>query len=126
MWLMGLLGHSAVAVPEWLDLKRFGATAVAHAAPIYASADAVVLGGSRFNGPCDRSLSAFSELSAGLTRARPTSLEKTVQVRAGVLRRLAVEVLDDIIEGGRTFSFPSWQLISSGAWVKRFDVQVDG
>jgi hypothetical protein len=126
MWLMGLLGHSVVAVPEWLDLKRFGATAVAHAAPIYASANAVVLGGSRFNGPCDRSLSVFSELTAGLTRARPTSLEKTAQVRDSVLRRLAVEVLDDIIEGGRAFSFLPWRMVSFGAWMKRFDVQVDG
>jgi hypothetical protein len=126
MWLMGLLGRSAVAVPEWLDLKRFGATAVAHAAPFYASANAVVLGGSRFNGPCDRSLSAFSGLSAGLTRVRPTSLEKTVQVSDGVLRRHAVEVVDDIIEGGRAFSFLPWRVISFGAWMKRFDVQVDG
>ena len=124
MWLMGLPGCSAVALPEWLDLKRFGASA--HAASFYASVNAVVLGGSRFNRPCDRSPSAFSGLWAGLTGTRPASPEKTVQVREGVLRLHAVEVLDEIIEGGRAFSFLPWRMISFGTWMKRFDVQVDG
>jgi asparagine synthase (glutamine-hydrolysing) len=59
-------------------------------------------------------------------KAFRSSLEEAVQASDGVLRRHALEVLDDIIEGRRAFSFLPWRMICFGAWMKRFDVQVDG
>jgi len=59
-------------------------------------------------------------------KAFRSSLEEAVQVSDGVLRQHALRVLDDIIDGRRAFSFLPWRMICFGAWMKRFDVQVDG
>ena len=53
-------------------------------------------------------------------------LRDATEASSGVLSLKALDFLDEVIEGRRAFSFVPWRMISFGAWMKRFNVQVDG
>ena len=53
-------------------------------------------------------------------------LRDATEASSGVLSPKALDFLDEVIEGRRAFSFAPWRMISFGAWMKRFNVQVDG
>ena len=53
-------------------------------------------------------------------------LRDAMEASSGVLSPKALDFLDEVIEGRRAFSFVPWRMISFGAWMKRFDVCVDG
>jgi len=65
---------------------------------------------------------------AWLRRERPddfrAALRSAVEASQGVLRPSAMNMLEDVIQGHRPFSFLPWRLISFGAWMRRFHVQV--
>jgi len=54
------------------------------------------------------------------------TLRDATEASSGVLSPKALDFLDEVIKGRRAFSFVPWRMISFGAWMKRFDVQVDG
>jgi len=54
------------------------------------------------------------------------ALREAVDASDGVLRPAALELLEQVIDGRRSFSFLPWRLISFGAWMRRFDVRVGG
>ena len=54
------------------------------------------------------------------------TLRDATEASSGVLSPKALDFLDEVIEGRRVFSFIPWRMICFGAWMKRFDVQVDG
>ena len=54
------------------------------------------------------------------------ALREAVNASDGVLRPAALELLEQVIDGRRPFSFLPWRLISFGAWMRRFDVRVGG
>lgn len=64
-----------------------------------------------------------------LRRERPedfrTAMREAIEASQGVLLPSAAGFLDDVIDGRRPFSFLPWRMISFGAWMRRFDVQVD-
>jgi asparagine synthase (glutamine-hydrolysing) len=53
-------------------------------------------------------------------------LRDALEASSGVLSPKALDFLEEVIKGRRAFSFVPWRMISFGAWMKRFDVQVDG
>jgi asparagine synthase (glutamine-hydrolysing) len=53
------------------------------------------------------------------------TLREATEASSGVLLPKALDYLDEVVEGRRAFSFVPWRMISFGAWMKRFDVQVD-
>jgi asparagine synthase (glutamine-hydrolysing) len=53
-------------------------------------------------------------------------LRDAMEASSGVLSPKALDFLEEVIKGRRAFSFVPWRMISFGAWMKRFDVQVDG
>jgi asparagine synthase (glutamine-hydrolysing) len=63
-----------------------------------------------------------------LRRERPhdfrAALRSAIDASQGVLRPAAMGVLEDVIQGRRAFSFLPWRMISFGAWMKRFGVQL--
>jgi asparagine synthase (glutamine-hydrolysing) len=63
-----------------------------------------------------------------LRRDRPdefrAAMRQAVEGSQGVLRASAVRMLEDIIAGRRPFSFVPWRMISFGAWMRRFAVQL--
>jgi asparagine synthase (glutamine-hydrolysing) len=54
------------------------------------------------------------------------ALRDAMETSDGVLSPKALDFLDGVIEGRRAFSFVPWRMISFGAWMKRFNVHVDG
>jgi asparagine synthase (glutamine-hydrolysing) len=52
------------------------------------------------------------------------ALGEALEASQGVLRPSATSMLEDVIQGRRRFSFLPWRLISFGAWMRRFNVQV--
>lgn len=54
------------------------------------------------------------------------TLRDATEAGSGMLSPKALDFLDEVVEGRRAFSFVPWRMISFGAWMKRFDVQVDG
>jgi hypothetical protein len=54
------------------------------------------------------------------------TLRVATEASSGVLSPKALDYLDEGIEGRRAFSFVPWRMIYFGAWMKCFDVQVDG
>ena len=64
-----------------------------------------------------------------LRRERPDdfrdALRSSIDASQGVLRPSAARLLEDVIDGRRPFSFLPWRMISFGAWMRRFNVQVE-
>jgi len=54
------------------------------------------------------------------------SLRDATEASSGVFSPKALDFLDEVIEGRRPFYFVPCRMICFGAWMKRFDVQVDG
>lgn len=52
------------------------------------------------------------------------ALAKAIEQSQGVLRPGALEVLEQTIAGTRPFSFHVWRMISFGAWMERFRVEL--
>jgi asparagine synthase (glutamine-hydrolysing) len=52
------------------------------------------------------------------------AMRQAVAASRGVLRPAALGLLEDVIAGRRAFSYLPWRMISFGAWMQRFDVQV--
>ncbi|HEX6532891.1 MAG TPA: asparagine synthase (glutamine-hydrolyzing) [Nitrospira sp.] len=52
-------------------------------------------------------------------------LRDAMEAGVGVLSPKALDFLDEVIKGRRAFSFIPWRMISFGAWMKRFNVQMD-
>jgi asparagine synthase (glutamine-hydrolysing) len=52
------------------------------------------------------------------------AMGEAVDASQGVLRPAALELLEDVIGGRRAFSYLPWRMISFGAWMRRFGVQV--
>ena len=65
----------------------------------------------------------FLEEYGGIVQAY-MALRSAVEASQGVLRPSAMNMLEDVIQGHRPFSFLPWRLISFGAWMRRFNVQV--
>ena len=65
-----------------------------------------------------------------LRREQPESfrraLREGIEASDGVLRPSAAELLERVIDGREPFSFLPWRLISFGAWMRRFDVRLEG
>jgi asparagine synthase (glutamine-hydrolysing) len=65
-----------------------------------------------------------------LRREQPDAFRAALQAAreasGGILRPWASEVLEQVIDGRRPFSFLPWRMISFGAWAQRFGVQVSG
>ena len=63
-----------------------------------------------------------------LRRERPDdfrrALREALEASQGALRPAALEHLEDMIHGRRPFSFLPWRMISFGAWMRRFDVNL--
>ena len=53
-----------------------------------------------------------------------SAMREAVDAGGGVLRREALDLLEQVIDGRRAFSFLPWRLISFGAWMRRFDVKL--
>jgi asparagine synthase (glutamine-hydrolysing) len=50
------------------------------------------------------------------------ALRAACEASRGVLRPASLEMLEQMIDGRRPFSFVPWRMISFGAWMRRFDV----
>jgi asparagine synthase (glutamine-hydrolysing) len=63
-----------------------------------------------------------------LRREHPDAFRKAmreaVEASQGVLRPAALELLESVIAGARPFSYLPWRMISFGAWMRRFEVQL--
>lgn len=53
------------------------------------------------------------------------ALREACEASGGVLRPAALDVLEQVIDGRRPFSFVPWRMISFGAWMRRFNVELD-
>jgi asparagine synthase (glutamine-hydrolysing) len=53
-----------------------------------------------------------------------TALRQGIDASAGVLRPVALELLEQVIDGRRAFSFLPWRIIAFGAWMNRFGIQL--
>lgn len=54
------------------------------------------------------------------------AMRRAVEVTGGLLRNEAIELLEQMIGGTRPFSYLPWRIISFGAWMQRFDVNLSG
>lgn len=52
-------------------------------------------------------------------------LRDATEASCGVLSPKALDFLDQVIDGRRAFSFVPWRMISFGAWMKRFELQLE-
>lgn len=65
-------------------------------------------------------------LRRGRPEAFPSTLRAAMEASSCVPSPNALDFLNEVIDGRHSFSLAPWRMISFGAWVKRFDVQVDG
>jgi asparagine synthase (glutamine-hydrolysing) len=52
------------------------------------------------------------------------AMRDAVAASRGILRSSAMQLLDEIIDGRRAFSHLPWRMISFGAWMQRFEMQL--
>lgn len=52
------------------------------------------------------------------------AVREAVDASHGIIRPAAIQLVEDVIQGNRPFSFTPWRIISFGAWMRRFDMAV--
>lgn len=52
------------------------------------------------------------------------ALKDAIEISGGIINQKALEILDGMIDGTRSFDYRVWRMISFGIWVRKFNVAV--
>jgi asparagine synthase (glutamine-hydrolysing) len=63
-------------------------------------------------------------LKSGAPDAFRAAMRDAEEASHGILRPRASAMLEDVIAGRRPFTFLPWRMISFGAWLRRFQVEL--